>query len=79
MPAKGEDEQEAVAGVLCGGDAGDAEVGDWGGWGWAVWCKVDSLGRVANTFPLPSTLRMLRKVDVVRVLLIMFIGVTCGF
>ena len=25
------------AGVLCGGDAGNAAVGDWGGWGWGVW------------------------------------------
>ena len=24
------------AGVLCGGDAGDAEVGDWGGWGFGM-------------------------------------------
>lgn len=29
------------AGYLCGGNARCAEVGDWGGWGWAVWQKVE--------------------------------------
>ena len=35
MPAAGEDEIDA-AGVLCGGDAGDAKVSDWGGWAVSV-------------------------------------------
>lgn len=34
------------AGVLCGGDSGYAEVGDWGGWGCRVWATVKSLGLI---------------------------------
>jgi hypothetical protein len=35
--AGGEGRAGGGAGVLCGGDTGYAEVGDWGGWGWGVW------------------------------------------
>jgi len=36
MPAAGEDEQEEVRLFLRGGDAGYAEVGDWGWWSGGV-------------------------------------------
>ena len=31
------------AGVLCGGEAGYAEVGDWYGWGWGFWKKTEAI------------------------------------
>jgi hypothetical protein len=39
MPAAGEDERRG-ADLLCGGDAGDAEAGDYGEWGGGVWEKT---------------------------------------
>ena len=35
-PRQGRRRAGGRAGVLCGGDQGDAEVGDWGGWGGGV-------------------------------------------